>query len=63
MRRVLGYVERLVRRINSLIGSADWENQSLVWSVLTQAESEDRAANESPGVSCRRPLQYFGTRW
>ena len=48
MRRVLGYVERLVRRINSLIGSADWENKSLVWSVLTQAENEDRAANESP---------------
>jgi len=48
MRRVLGYVERLVRRINSLIGTADWENQPLVWSVLTEAESDDRAANESP---------------
>ena len=48
MRRVLGHLERLVRRVNSLIGGADWGDKSLVWSLLARAEIEDRAANEAP---------------
>lgn len=43
MRRVLGHLERLVRRINSLIASTDWEDDELVASLLKRAESEDRA--------------------
>jgi len=48
MRRVLGHLERLVRRVNSLVGSADWDNEALVTSSLARAELEDRAANEPP---------------
>jgi hypothetical protein len=48
MRRVLGHLERLVRHVNSLVGSADWGDEPLVMSLLARAEIEDRAANESP---------------
>ncbi len=48
MRRVLGHIERSVRRVNSLIGSADWGDEALVIRLLAQAELEDRAANEAP---------------
>ena len=48
MRRVLGHIERSVRRVNSLIGSGDWGDESLVTKLLAQAEIEDRAANEAP---------------
>jgi hypothetical protein len=48
MRRVLGHLERLVRRVNSLIGAADWDDEPLVRSLLVRAEVEDRAANEAP---------------
>jgi hypothetical protein len=46
MRRVLGDLAQLVRRVNSLIGGKDWDDESLVRSLLARAEIEDRAANE-----------------